>query len=160
MEITELLLKYGQRKNSIDGIECKPLKEFSFKTVKQTIPNLLKEGNFKAIAKKLLKKEVKEDNNLINFVLWVKDELKGIEEMEKALSTTPEIELVQAGIDKLNQFGIVGTLQSLSDNILDWKKIMKLPYIDVYYKLLINKVTSDIQKNYHKIMMEKSKQKK
>ena len=162
MEITELILKYGTRSNELQGKVAKPLQEYSFNKVKIKLPYLLEQGNFEEVAKCLLKiKNVERNQNLINFVLWVKDELAEINEREiKVLSSEPDIEMIQAGIHRLNQFGVVGTLESLSTNVLDWQKLKKLPYYDIFIKLFLNKTTNDIQKNYHKIITEKKKQKK
>lgn len=162
MEITDFILKYGTRINELQGVKAKPLQDYSFKKVKIKIPTLLENGDFEGVAKCLLKLDkVENSQELLNFILWVKDELTEINEREnKTLSTHPDIEMIQAGIHRLNQFGLVGTLESLSTNILDWKKLLKLSYYDVYVKLLLNKTTNDIQKNYHKIITEKSKAKK
>jgi len=162
MEVNDFILKYGKRSNELQGKTAKPLEQYSFKMVKITIPQLLQESKFKEIAEKLLKiKNVEDNQNLINFVLWVGDEIEAINKREsELLSTPPDAEMIQAGIHKLNTFGIIGTLESLSSNILDWDKLLKLTYYDVFIKLLLNKTTNDIQRNYQKIMMEKSKQRK
>lgn len=162
MEITDFILKYGTRSNVYDGKTCKPINQFSFKMVKITLPELLKNGQYSKIVKKLLKIKVdKESQELLNFILWVKDQLEEIAKQEEnTLNSIPEPEMIQAGIHKLNQFGVIGTLQSLSNNVLDWKKILTLSYLDVYYKLLINKISNEIQKDYHNIMAEKAKQKR
>jgi hypothetical protein len=161
MEIADFILKYAVRSNTLNGKQCKDLKLFSFKTVKIDLPELLIKGDFIGIAKKLLKVNECNDNELINFVLWVKDELALINKIENAnLSSPPDPDLIASGINKLNELGIVATLNGISEDITKWNKIIKMPYIDVYYKMLLNKRISDIQKNYHKIQTEKAKNKR
>jgi hypothetical protein len=161
MEITDFILKYGIRSNTLNGKQCKDLKLFSFKTIKIDLPDLLSKGDFKGVAKKLLKINSCNDNELINFVLWVKEDLDLISKIENTnLSSPPDPDLIASGIHKLNELGIVATLNSISEDVTKWKKIIKMPYIDVYYKMLLNKRISDVQKNYHKIQTEKAKHKR
>jgi hypothetical protein len=161
MEVADFILKYGVRSNTLNGKQCKDLKLFSFKMIKIDLPELLSKGDFKGVAKKLLKIDSSNDNELMSFVLWVKDELLLINKIENAnLSSPPDPDLIASGIHKLNELGIVATLNGLSEDITKWNKIIRMPYIDVYYKMLLNKRIADIQKNYHKIQTEKAKNKR
>jgi len=161
MEIADFILKYGVRSNTLNGKKCNDLKLFTFKTIKIVLPELLSKGDFKGIAKKLLKVNECNDNELMSFILWVKDELALINKIENVnLSSPPDPDLIASGIHTLNELGIVATLNGVSEDITKWKKILNMPYIDVYYKMLLNKRIADIQKNYHKIQTEKAKNKR
>jgi len=56
------------------------------------------------------------------------------------------------GDEKMSKFGIYNTLESLSGgDILKYKKIMNLPYSEVFTALLMKKTASDLQRKMDRI---------
>lgn len=56
------------------------------------------------------------------------------------------------GDEKMSKFGIYNTLENLSGgDILKYKKIMNLPYSEVFTTLLMKKTASELQKQMDKI---------
>jgi hypothetical protein len=162
MEINEIITKYAKPSNTINGVVSTRVEYLGWWFVKEELPQLLIEGQIETILKAFFDIDIDiENQQVINFIIFVQNELVRLNEFEvKYLSSQPEPELVGAGIHKLNVFGNVATLESLSSNVLDWENLMKLPYDTVLKKLMINKTKNDIEKSYNKIMIEKAKLKK
>lgn len=160
-EQMELIVQFGKRSNSINNIECKPLIEFSYKTVKVKLPDLLKENKFIEIANLLFKNkiEIENANELLYFILWAIDSLKTINENElKFLSSPPDTDLILADIESLNIFGELNVIDTIAgSDALKWNKVWKLKYSTVFDKLLKNKYEGIVQKNYKKIIENKTK---
>jgi hypothetical protein len=160
-EQMEFIIKFGKRSDTINNIKCKPLIDFSYKTVKVKIPNLLKENKFNEIVKLLFKKKIKniDANELIYFILWVRDELQTIYDNElKFLSSHPDTDLILAGIESLNIFGEENVIDTIAGgDALKWEQAWNLRYSTVFDKLLKNKYEDAINKNYKKIIENKSK---
>lgn len=157
----DFLKKYGERKNSLNGIEAKQMIAYSYKLVKIDLPELIEQNDYENVVYKLLKIKDYNGGDVLNFILWVVDELEKINKMEADyLSSEPEIELIQAGINNLNNYGKIGMLYSLSSNILEWKKILNMPYCEIFDLLLYQKEKAQIEKNYNKIITEQSKRKR
>src|SRR5690606_17890136 len=94
-----------------------------------------------------------EVSEAMSFYLWIIDELKSIRELESNyLSSDPDIKMIQAGIHKLNQFGINNTLDNLAKgDILKYNEIRKLPYNVVFDKQYMEVTKSEIEKKLAKI---------
>lgn len=59
------------------------------------------------------------------------------------------------GEARMSIFGIYNTLETLaSGDILKYKKIMKIPYSEVFTKLLMNKTSSELQKEMDAIKIK------
>lgn len=157
----ELIIKFGVRSNSINNIECKPLIDFSYKIVKVEVPELLKENKYIEIARLLFKKKLKniDANELLYFILWVRDSLQTIYENElKYLSSPPDADLILADIESLNIFGELNVIDTIAGgDALKWDKVWNLKYSTIFDKLLKNKYEGMVQKNYKKIIENKSK---
>lgn len=158
-EQLQLILKHGKRSNTINKIECKPLIQFSFQIVKFDVSDLLKNQKYVELAKLLFddKIGVLNANNLLNFVLWVLDEIENINKIESNnLQSNPDTDLVVAGINNLDVFGYLNVVDTLAGgDILKWEQILELPYNNVLDKLIKNNIENKIQKNYQKIISKK-----
>jgi hypothetical protein len=155
----EFYLKHGAKINSINGFVAKPLLKYSFKIVKYDLPELLQKGDFIGVAKLLLdgKIGILNVNILLNFVLWVFGQIENINNIEKKfLTTTPEADLVNAGINDLDIFGYQNVVDNLAGgDILKYNDILNISYENILDKLIRNNIESRIQKNYQKIISKK-----
>jgi hypothetical protein len=150
------ILEFGKRINKLDDIEINSLIHLPYKFIKKDLPLLFQNNEFQIIAEKIIGKPIVKDNDkIINFALWVSDELKKINENEKVLSSDPEPEMIAAGINKLDVFDIYGVARSLTNDVLKVNEILELPYSDVFMALYYNKTTNDIQKAYQEIIRKK-----
>lgn len=154
--MVDIILEFGTRINELDGVKINSLIHLPYKFIKQDLPKLLENNDFEIIAEKIINKPiVKDKDKIINFALWVMDQLKVLNENENVLQSKPEPEMIAAGIDRLERFGIYGVARSLTDDILKVNEILELPYSDVFMALYYNKTTNDIQKNYSEIIKKK-----
>lgn len=154
--MVDIILEFGTRINELEGVKIESLIHLPYKFVKQDLPKLIENSEFEIIAEKIIGKEIiKDKDKIINFALFVMDEVKKINENESVLSSIPEPEMIAAGIDRLENFGIYGVARSLTDDILKVNEILELPYSDVFMALYYNKTTNDIQKNYSEIIKKK-----
>jgi hypothetical protein len=150
------ILEFGTRINKLDEIQVESLIHLPYKFIKQDLPKLFQNNEFEIIAEKIIGKKIEKDNDkIINFALWVSDELKKINENEKVLSSDPEPEMIAAGINKLDVFDIYGVARSLTNDVLKVNEILEMPYSDVFMALFYNKTTNDIQKAYQDIIRKK-----
>jgi len=163
------LIDNGKRVSKVDGFEFESAIHFSYGFVKEIIPNLIKIGNFEKLIASAFRdrgigyqdNEIRwlDHNSLLQFVLWIKDEIEAINELEKNyLSSDPESDMISAGINDLNQFGLLNTIDQLAGgDILKWNEIRKLPYSVVFDKMYKNTIEGNIQKKMNKIMTSKNK---
>ena len=163
MNDLQFILQYAKVNNIINKMQCRNLIEYSFDIVKLQIPELLEQSKYLEIAELLFDKKFRiiKIQELISFILWVRDEILHINKIEKAkLHNNTEPELIQAGIKQLDVFGNINIIDSLANgDVLKWDLILQLPYYRVLDKLAKSNVENQIQKNYQKIMEQKSKRK-
>lgn len=125
------LMKNGKRSSILNNFDFESLTLFSLKFVKETIPSLLKKGNFDKIIVEAFKDRgigfFDVDVNYLKpydcfyFFFWLKDEIEHWAEMEKQyLSGEPDFEMLSAGISDLDKFGYQNVIDSICD-----KKRMK-----------------------------------
>lgn len=83
---------------------------------------------------------------------WVLNELTSISEWEQQnLYTKPTQKELNAGIERFNQLGYIGTLDTLSNGILlNYNEVIELPTGMVLRKLLFNKLSREYQEAYYK----------
>lgn len=73
---------------------------------------------------------------------------KKIRDYEKLLDTDVDSKLVSSGIDRLNQFGDLNTIDILANgDILKWADVLELEWWDVFNKLYKTKVENDIRRD-------------
>lgn len=158
----KLLKKFGKRTNKINGIEAEPLIYQSYGFVKIDLPELMNEGDYKTIIKNFFKTTTKNKVEIIPFILWAYDEFQNIQKLEKEyLSSSPDPDLINAGIERLNELGETNLIDALANgDILKWEKIKALPYHKVFDKQRKMKLEADIQKDLARIQKEKAKRKK
>ena len=65
--------------------------------------------------------------------------------------STPNAKMFQAGINKLDQFGLMNTIDNLAGgDVLKYDKVRKLKYNVVFDKQYREIILSEISKNYLK----------
>lgn len=168
----KIILESGERKSTLCGVELESLIYFSYGLVKIEIPELLKEGKFLEIFQNILNEKGKslslqeideqEHNDLLACLIWIKDELESIGNLEKEyLSNPPEADLINAGIRELDELGEFNTIDTLAGgDILKHEQIKALPYHYVFDKLRKQTLENKISKNLAKIQQQKMKQKR
>lgn len=88
---------------------------------------------------------------------FVKLEMEKAGKLMEQLRSEPDADMVNAGIDKLDRFGVVSIYYGISKNPLDWDGISETPFGKMYTKLMLDKVSADIQQNYAKIQHDKQR---
>lgn len=157
------LLKNGKRSSKLLNFDFESLIFNSFGFVKQELPDLLNGNDFEKLFLWMFKDrgvflfscDIEKISNAdaMAFVLWIIDEVKSISELEMTyLQSSPDVKMIQAGIDKLNKFGILNTLDHLAGgDVLKYEKIKKLPYNVVFDKQYMEITKNEIEKKLAKI---------
>lgn len=161
-----IILSNLKRTNFLFGEECKSLDAMPYKIVKKTIPELFKDNKFEEIIKLIFwvtdeAIDKADERELLSFILWVKDGLEMISKYENdLLSSSPDIDLINAGINKLDMLGDLPLIDSLAGGDMEkWEAIESMPYHKVFKKMLLNKLNGEINKDYQKIISDKQKRK-
>ena len=85
---------------------------------------------------------------LFQFRKWLSNELLKIYTNEKKLESTPNVKLIAANVDRLNQFGELNTKIDLGEQFgFRPKDIGQWLYVEVFQIMHRNKVKGDIQKD-------------
>ena len=170
----EFVVKNCKRSNVLDGVERNSIIYLSYNFVKIELPSLLTSGDINAIvqayrAETLIKKwyhkvfkpryRNKVQENLY-FALWLKDELEKVYNLEKEyLSSTPDNDLLEAGVKDLDELGELNLIDSLAGgDILKWEAVKKLPYHMIFDKQRKTVLEGRVQKKLGEILRRKSKQ--
>ena len=168
-EQLSLMLTYGKPNNRIGEFESKPFIELPYGLIKKDLPAYQKQELIGESIELIMQNqfpdfEIKKasGNDVIGFLLWIKEQQLFIKNIEEAnLQTDPEPEKLAAGIHKLNEFGIAPTVEKIAK---DWnytpEQVEQTEYFKIYEKLKLDKVQGEINKNYQKIIEEKSKRKR
>lgn len=151
------LIKNGKRTSKLFNFDFESLIFTSWGLLKEELPDLFVKGLFDELFLKLLKdKNVHyflidiqriETNKAMSFVLWIRDELEMIKQLESTyLVSTPSAKMFQAGINRLDQFGLMNTLYNLANgNVLEYDKVRKLRYNVVFDKQYHSIISNEIQ---------------
>ena len=162
------MLKFGKASNEIAGYASKRFVELPYGLVKIDLPNMQmqKEPDALGIVELIMKGQYPDfdinqatGNEVISFMLWIKNEQEFISKLEEAnLSSEPEVELVAAGIQEMNQFLGWNAVRSLAKEFSkDPDEIKEWPYHKVYLFQKMDTVSAKIDKKYRKIIEDKSK---
>jgi len=157
------LIKNGKRSSKLLNFEFESLIYLKWGLLKETLPTLFERNDFEQLFFLMLKDQGKnvffnEVQNIsldraMSFILWIIDEMKTIRELESQyLKSDPDIKMLQAGINKLDQFGLLNTLDNLANgDILKYNEIRNIPYNVIFDKQYMEVVKLDIQKKLSKI---------
>ena len=143
------IIKYGKRSDTYKGVKYDFIR-LPYWLVKVELASALQEGNLFKAVEIVVGEEVEQDKESASFALWLFDSFRQILEMEeKALSSKPNQKLIDAGIERMNIFGELNIINTLANgDLLKYEAVKKLPYEDVFNKLLMDKIESEINKEY------------
>lgn len=159
----QFMLTNGKRRSKLLDYDFDSLIYCRWKFLKETLPELIKIGNFEKLVLEIFKDrdvhlfppdiESIDPNQVMHFILWIKDEMDAIGKMEQLnLSGDPDPDLNAAGIAELSQFGDMNTIDSLAGgDILKWEQVKKLRYHVIFDKQLKSIIESRIEKKLAKI---------
>lgn len=90
---------------------------------------------------------------------WIIDELFNLSEKEqKVLNSILTPEQLEAGFEDLNRFGYFSTLHALAGkDVTKHDEVERQTYEKIFAVLYLEKVSNDIDKNYHDILIRNSK---
>lgn len=167
-ERLSLMVKNGKRSSQLNGHDFRNLIYSSWKTVKETIPELIKANDFNKLIAELFRDrsigmfesdvDYMDYNEVLYFIFWILDELDAIFKMEQNhLSSEPDSKLIMAGISELNQFGDLNSIDSLAikyhvshEEVKSWR----------YHKVFDLQLKSIIESRIEKKMIELNTPKK
>lgn len=150
--------KFAKPRNKLCGVVLDDITDLPYDVLKKEVPNLFENQQFEKAIHLVLKHYKKnitfmhvnlaKNRHKLLFVFWIREQYKKINELESSyLVTIPDPKLLQAGIKDLDVLGDVNTVDSLAGgDILKWEKIRKLPYSEVFNKLLKNTIEARINK--------------
>lgn len=157
----EFILKYGKPSNQVLNYIADDFVSLPYGLIKRELPQLMKQAKFYKCVELVLKYTYKDldlteatGNELMAFLLWIREQLERLSILElNYLSQDPDPKMVAAGIHKLNDMGELPTIDNLAGgDILKYEAIEALPYFRVYEKLKLNRIWSEINKNYEEII--------
>lgn len=145
------------------GLQFDSLIHLSYRDIKRTIPDLLEEGKIEEAILVVLRSRSKKlprwrlrllrNSTKLKFWFWVQDQYKLLTALEQEhLSSPPDSKLTRAGIHELDQLGDTNLIDALAGgNVLDWPRIMDLPYQVVFDKQLKTVIEARITKRLNKL---------
>lgn len=156
--IFKVLVDSAKPSNVFMGVEVKDITEWPFADVLNMCTNSTP-INMVKLATGLSEEEIEkgDENDFIKLLAHLKEEIKKIEKLEAMLKSEPNPDLVAAGIEKLNKYGVISVYNAINPDPRTWDEISKLPYHLVWAKLAITKESAEVQKEYDRIIMDKQK---
>lgn len=156
------LVKNGKRNSILLNFDFESLIYSSWGMVKETIPELCLKGEFDKLFYLMLKERginvfVNDIHQIplkkaVAFILWIKDEMNTIQELEKTyLVSSPNAKMVQAGIHRLNQIGIMNTIDHFAKTYgYKHEEVKNLRYsliFDIQYRdIIMSEITEKLAK--------------
>jgi len=159
----DFLIKNGKRSSYLCNFDFESLIYTKWGLLKEQLPELFKNNDFEQLFFLLLKDrglhpfridiQNIEVNKAMSFILWIIDEMKTIRELESQyLRSDPDVKLLQAGINKLDQFGIKNTLFNLGGKDFEKHNVIRnTPYNEVFDMQYHGVIMSEIEKKLAKI---------
>lgn len=165
------IVKNGKRSSVLNNFDFESLCYNSYKFVKQDAPEIINSGDFRKLIKecfcdrKIFIFDVDIDyldfNDCLYFVLWINDQIKYWNEMEREhLSREPEMDLIAAGINEMDIFGDLNVTDSIAIKygLTPWE-VEGWSYQRVFDIQLKSKKEAEFQKKLIEIQKRKSKNK-
>lgn len=94
----------------------------------------------------------------ISYMRFLKQQFEKVALLMEQLKREPNEDMVEAGMDKMDRFGVLGIYYGISKNPVDWDAISETRFNLMYTKLLMDKETAEIQERYSKSVQRKQKQ--
>ncbi|HNQ20436.1 MAG TPA: hypothetical protein PKI46_05185 [Bacteroidales bacterium] len=155
--ILRLIKSDGRHIQSIQLLSYKDVVQLKQLCTIQTPINIIAiiEGVFEIPLKQQREMKLTEYFPLLNFVINGIEEIIEMEHIR--LSSTAKDDLIMAGVELLNQYGDIATIDALAGgDILRWQQIELLPWQIVFTKLCMDKDKAQIQENYLEIIKNKN----
>ncbi len=159
------LLRGVKGRSSINGKKCRGLLGMPFYKV-LNVQKYYQKMEFEALfscavgvgQRELLKCDMRD---FVHFVRFIEEELLKIAALETRLRAEDDeetIKLEAAGIQEMSIFEELNIVDELAGgDILKWRQIERLPYQEIYVKLLRNKTKNDINRRYQRNEHSKGK---
>lgn len=130
-EITKM--PYGQVMGFVE--DCQEYTPF------EMVKEFLKMQEYRVSDVKLLKLPA---NEFMRFLKHLTNEVNRVIAMLAELRSEPKAKLINAGIDKLNPFGVANIYYSLDRNPSKWKEFAAIPFYEMYVMQLMDKINAEI----------------
>lgn len=169
IEDYKTLYEYALPSNTIAGYSSRPLRQLSFSFVRVKLPELFNKKNDIAVIEAIMYKQYRKFDiskadwmQIIYFIKWVMQEYETLNILEqKYTSSEPDLKLVSAGVNKMNEFGYRPVIALIAK---DWNmhidEVWQLPYETIYSKMKEDKVWADIQEKYNNALEAEIKNKR
>lgn len=98
-------------------------------------------------------------SQFVSLMKHIQNEFEKIQKLMSQLESEPDADMVNAGAEKMNRFGVLSIYHSIDKNPLQWDKISETEFIKIYMRLLIDKTQGEIQRSYQQLQAAKQKTK-
>lgn len=157
-DIFKVLLKHAKPSSSFQGVEIPEITTWKFCDVMDLMGNSTPVNMIKVATGLPEKAILKGDQKaFIRALKHLTIEVKKIEKLEEQLRVEPDADMINAGIDKLNVFGVVALYYAINPDPRFWDEISVVPYHKMWSKLMLDKTNKQIQKEYDQLVLEKQK---
>lgn len=171
-DLLKTLINFSKPSNKFGEIVIKDIMEWKFcdvvdianKDLEKLIPYILSEYGYtekesikskiNATDKDILKGDAPE---FISLVKHLQNEFKKASMIMEQLQSDPDPLMVNAGIEKLNRFGPVGIYYAIDKNPLSWDAISEIPFGKMVTKLMLDKVTMEIEIKKNELIQQQQK---
>ena len=165
----KFIVDNGKRSSVLNGFDFESLIYCRWKFLKERLPELQQLGDFELLVLELFadrginlfRPDVSnmDSNDVFSLVLWVKDQMESISKMEQEfLVSDTDPDMMAAGINELQQFGDLNTIDQLAGgDILKYDAVKSLRYNVIFDKQYKMNVEAKIQKKLIKIQSSKNK---
>jgi len=75
------------------------------------------------------------------------------------LKTEPDADMINAGVESLDKFGVYNVYYSIDKDPSRWDEISEISFNKIFTRLLLDKEHGEIQKKYNKIITDRHTQK-
>ena len=153
-----------KRSNVLCGRKAKSIREYSYIKVDK-FKNQLKNNEILEVISEILgislgKILKTKHTDFVYFTKWLQDEFEVIGRMEARLYVEPSSEMIDAGIEELQEFGIMNVIKALSGGqVWKYKEVEDTNWNVIYVTLLMNKKENEIKQAMLEIQKQKSKNK-
>jgi len=157
-EDATMIRRYGERLDTLLGVEFTGIIHMSYDEVKEKIPELITSGSLNEAILMVMRSKRKyltatrlffvSNVKKLKFILWLQDQYKMIAKLEQMhLTSPPDPKMVAAGIRELDLLEDKNLIDALADgDILKWEEIRKLPYEKIFDKQLKTTIERRIDK--------------
>lgn len=96
---------------------------------------------------------------MVSIMKHVAIEFQKITGLMEMLKTEPSTDMINAGIENLDKFGLLNIYYSINKNPLEWDSISEVSFDKMFTKLLMDKEHAGIQQRFNQIQENKPQNK-